>query len=183
MADLSQAVCVVCIRRSSALETRFHDVCAPAIRLRVFGSCPATPVMERIPTRAQVLAFPPRIQACCRDAGGQPCVGGPHMIGEACGHRWGHRAPRARRTDTSSGLRCRQRFLAPRVRKHQMVRGQRHPQPLRKPRQVLGEVRRATGQASVALALREMLAFDNTGVHRLPDRRGRHTRCHGLWLT
>src|SRR5262249_11373755 len=64
---------------------------------------PSTPVMALLPTRDQVLAFPPLIQACCHDAVGQQCVGGPDMIGQACRHRWGPRAPLARRTSPSCG--------------------------------------------------------------------------------
>jgi ABC-type Fe2+-enterobactin transport system substrate-binding protein len=59
-----------------------------------------------------------------------------------------------------------------------MIIDQRHPQLLLKLHEVLGEGIRATGQASVTLALREVIAFDKARVHRLTDWRGRHTCRH-----
>src|SRR5438132_8686840 len=64
-----------------------------------------------------------------------------------------------------------------------MIIGQRHPQLLLKPHEVLGEGMRATGQASVTLALREVIAFDKARVHRLTDWRGRQACCHGVLCT
>ena len=60
-----------------------------------------------------------------------------------------------------------------------MIIGQRHPQLLLKPQEVLGEGLRATGQAPVTLALREIIAFDKARVHRLTDWRSRQVRRHG----
>ena len=115
--------------------------------------------MERIPIWEQVFAFLQLSQECCRDTVGEPFVGGPDMIGHACRHRRGHRAPLAWRTDTSGGFQRRQWFLSSRVGKHQMLIGQRHPQLHLKPHEVLGAGIRATGQAPGTLALREVIAF------------------------
>src|SRR6266581_9432736 len=64
-----------------------------------------------------------------------------------------------------------------------MVIGSRYPQLLLKPCEVLGEAMRATGQAPVALALREVIAFDKARVHRLTDWRSRQVRRHSLLCT
>jgi hypothetical protein len=61
-----------------------------------------------------------------------------------------------------------------------MIRGQRHPQLLLKPHEVLREGIRTTGQASVTLALREVIAFDKARVHYLTDGRGRQACRHGV---
>ena len=50
-----------------------------------------------------------------------------------------------------------------------MLRGQRPPQLLLKPQEVLGKGMRATGQAPITLALCEIIAFDKARVHRLTD--------------
>jgi hypothetical protein len=138
--------------------------------------------MKLIPVRKQVLDGMQLIQECCRDAVREQFVGGPDMIGETCRHRWGHRPPLTLRTEPSCGFGCWQRFLQPRVGKHQMVIGQGHPQLLLKPRQVLGKPIRTTGQAPIALALCEVVTLNKTGVHPLTHWRGRQACHHGLWL-
>ena len=120
------------------------------------------------------------LQECCRDALGPPCVGRPDMIGQACRHRGGHRAPLVWRTDTACGFRGRHGCLSSPVGKPQMSRGPRHPPLLLNPHEVLGAGLRATGQASGPLALRAVSTFDKARVHRLTAGRGRPTWRHGV---
>jgi site-specific recombinase XerD len=105
----TKAVYLVCRRAGQAAH--LPKLIPPHLLRHAFGWCPSTPVMELIPTWKQVLDCVQLIQECCRDAVGQQFVGRPDMIGQACRHRGGHRAPLAWRTDTSCGFRRRQGCL------------------------------------------------------------------------
>ena len=83
--------------------------------------------MKLIPMQGQVLDGTPLIQACCRDARGQPYTGRPDMIGDAYRYRRSHRAPRAQRIGIACGLWGRERFVPPLAWKHQRVSSQRYP--------------------------------------------------------
>src|SRR5262245_54095309 len=111
--------------------------------------------MELMPTREQMLALPQLIWVCGRDVVGQQFVSRPDMISQACCHRRGHWAPCVEAPDGNR----------PAI-----------PQLLLKPRQILGEAIRATGQVSITLALCEVITFDKARVHHLTDWRGRQVR-------
>lgn len=64
-----------------------------------------------------------------------------------------------------------------------MVVGQRQPQRLLKPTQVLGKAVSTTGQPAVLLPLREVVPLDETGIDRLADGRVGQSRRHGRRIT
>lgn len=184
----SQPVSLICygtcvrFTHCSPYHSRSIPIAVLAVNQNIlkFRRCPSTPVMDLIPTREQVLAFPQLIPACCRDAGREQCVGRPGMSGQAGRQRRGHRTPRARRTGPSCGCWGRQGCWQPLVWTHQRVRGQRYPPRLFTPRQVLGKAMRATGEAPMTRAWCEVSAFDKARLHRLAAWRGRQGRRHAL---
>ena len=64
-----------------------------------------------------------------------------------------------------------------------MVVGQRQPQRLLKPTQVLGKAVSTTGQPAVLLPLPEVVPLDETGIDRLADGRVGQSRRDGRRIT
>jgi len=111
----------------------------------------------------------------------EPLLRRPAMLGQARGHRWGHRSPQTRRSRFTGRLRRWEPCAPALVRYHDMVRRQRQPQVVLAPRQVRGKPVRTSGEAPMTLLRCQGISCDKAGGDGPTDRRVGHTGCHRFW--
>src|SRR5215831_13726566 len=86
------------------------------------------------------------------------------MIRKSSRHGWSDRLPTSQRSRASRWLRLWQGLAETAMWQRQMVVCQREPQLSLKPREVFGEAIGAPCSATIALTLRQVVAFNKAGV-------------------